>query len=70
MSAPEAITMLQKLSPERASKVFSLIEDLAQLEALEDAEDLQEARESLAEVAAESATVPYEQLRREAGLDR
>ena len=69
MSSAEAITKLQKLSPERASKVFSLIEDLAELEALESAEDLKDARAALAETDDESTTVPYEQLRREAGLE-
>ncbi len=67
MSSAEAVTKLQSLSPERANKVFALIEDLAELEALEDTQDLLEARESLAET---KATIPYEQLRHEAGLDR
>lgn len=69
MSAAEAITKLQKLSPERANKVFALIEDLAELEVLENAEDLKDARASLAETDAGSPTVPYEQLHREAGLE-
>jgi len=67
MSAAEAIAKLQDLSEERASKVFSLIEDLAELEALENAADLKDAREALA---ASGSTIPYEQLRREVGLDR
>jgi hypothetical protein len=46
----EAATKLANLSPERADRVLSLIEDLAELEALEDAEDLKEAREVLAEL--------------------
>jgi hypothetical protein len=88
MSAAEAIAKLQNLSTERASKVFALIEDLAELEELENAEDLKDARESLVEVEAartprlaaaktaahempaQPATVPYEQLRDEAGLGR
>ena len=67
MSAAEAITKLQSLSEERANKVFSLIEDLAELEALENAADLKDAREALA---SPEPTVPYEELRREAGLGR
>jgi hypothetical protein len=90
----EAVTKLQNLSEERAHKVLSLIEDLAGLEALEDAADLKDAREVLAEVKAASPsspagakaefsndsddnlptemrpTIPYDQLRRELGLDR
>ena len=45
-----AVIKLQKLSDERAGKVLSLIDDLAELEALEDAEDLKDAREALAEI--------------------
>ncbi|MBI5387206.1 MAG: type II toxin-antitoxin system Phd/YefM family antitoxin [Verrucomicrobia bacterium] len=66
-AATDAITKLQNLSEERAGKVFSLIEDLAELEELEKAADLKAAREALAEG---GPTVPYEQLRREIGLDR
>ena len=86
----EAVTKLKNLSEESAHKVLSLIEDLAELEALEDAVDLKDAREVLAEVKAASsasptsakaeflnnsddnlpATIPYDQLRRELGLDR
>ena len=81
-----AVSKLQNLSEERASKVLSLFDDLAELEALEDADDLKDAREALAEMqAADSGkgdpvndkqpsqsgpTVPYDQLRREVGLDR
>jgi hypothetical protein len=69
MSSADAIIKLQKLSVERANKVFALIEDLAELEILENAQDLKEARESLAELEAKPGTVPYERLRRETGLD-
>jgi hypothetical protein len=79
VNSDEALAKLQRLSPERAGKVFALIEDLAELEALENAEDLRDAREALAELeaapskkgkeVAEPATIPYEQLRRELGLD-
>jgi hypothetical protein len=87
----EAVTKLRSLSEERAIKVLSLIEDLAELEALENAEDLKDARAALAEMQGKTAvsggaefanlghgevaaegrpTIPYEQLRRELGLDR
>ena len=54
----EAVTKLKNLSEERAHKVLSIIEDLAELEALEDADDLKDAREVLAEVKASSPASP------------
>jgi len=66
VSAAEAITKLQTLSPERANKVFATVDDLAELEALENAADLRDARESLAEVESGSGTVSYADLRHEA----
>ncbi len=65
--ASEAITKLQNLSEERARKVVSLIDDLAELEELENAADLKAAREALSDP---GPTIPYEQLRHEVGLDR
>jgi hypothetical protein len=89
----DVVAKLENLSQERADRVLFLIEDLAELEALEDAEDLKEAREVLAEVKAASTacpanteadflnssddnvaaetrpTIPFDQLRRELGLD-
>jgi hypothetical protein len=56
--AATAITKLQALSEARANKVFSLIEDLAELEALENAEDLKDARDALAEMKAEAGLSP------------
>ena len=53
-----ALSKLQNLSPDRAEKVVSLIDDLAELEALEDAEDLKDAREALAEIKAASRGAP------------
>ena len=44
----EACARLAGLSEERARRVLSLIEDLAELEALENAEDLVAARQVLA----------------------
>ena len=43
----QSITKLKSLSDERADKVVSLIDDLAELEALENADDLKVAREVL-----------------------
>ncbi|MGA2863181.1 MAG: hypothetical protein ABSF95_01705 [Verrucomicrobiota bacterium] len=51
----EAVTKLRSLSEERAIKVLSLIEDLAELEALENAEDLKDARAALAETQGKTA---------------
>ena len=53
-----AVAKLQNLSQERADRVLSLIEDLAELEALEDAEELKDAREVLAEMNAARAACP------------
>ena len=64
--ASEAIVKLQNLSEERANRVFCLIEDLAELEELENAADLKAARQALADP---EPAIPYEQLRRQVGLD-
>jgi hypothetical protein len=45
--------------------VDSLIDDLAELEAREEAEDLAAAREALAEIAAGEKSVPWEQVKAE-----
>jgi hypothetical protein len=45
----EAITKLETLSNSRAKRVVSLIEDLSELEALENAADLKAARDALGE---------------------
>ena len=57
----EAYARLANLSQERAQRVLSLIEDLADLEALENAEDLIEARKVLAN----PESVPWETLKTE-----
>jgi hypothetical protein len=48
-SVPDTVEKMQSLSPERAARVVSLIDDLAELEAREAAEDLAAAQQSLAE---------------------
>ncbi len=57
----EAYARLAGLSPERAQRVLSLIEDLADLEALENAEDLVAARKVLGN----PESVPWETLKAE-----
>jgi hypothetical protein len=57
----EAYARLANLSEERAQRVLSLIEDLADLEALENAEDLIAARQVLAN----PESVPWQTLKPE-----
>lgn len=57
----EAYDRLTRLSQERAQRVLSLIEDLAELEALENADDLVAARRILAN----PESVPWQTLRSE-----
>jgi hypothetical protein len=59
----EAYNRLASLSPERAERVLSLIDDLAELEALENAQDVMAARKFLEEKNPE--TVDWESLKRE-----
>ena len=68
IAVSEACSMLQTLSEERASRVVSLIEDLAELEAREDAEDLAAAREALAEYSKTGEAIPLEELEKHLGL--
>jgi len=57
----DAYARLASLSEERAQRVVSLIEDLAHLEALENAEDLAEAKQVLAN----PESVPWSSLKTE-----
>ena len=57
----EAYARLANLSQERAQRVLSLIEDLADLEALENAEDLPAAKQVLAH----PESVPWQTLKPE-----
>ena len=56
----EAYAKLSALSDERAQRVLSLIEELAELEARENAEDLAAAHETLADV---EPPVPWDEAR-------
>ena len=65
LAVSDAYAMMQTLSEERVRRVVSLIIDLADLEAREEAEDLAAAREALAEIAAGEKPVPWEQVKAE-----
>ena len=60
IAVADVVAKMQTLSDERAARVVSLIEDLAELEAREEAEDLAAAREALADG---EAPVPWEQVK-------
>jgi len=60
IAVPEALAKMQTLSEERTALVISLIENLADLEARENAEDLAAAREALADG---EAPIPWEEVR-------
>lgn len=60
IAVADAVAKMQSLSEERAARVVSLIEDLAELEAREAAEDLASAREALADG---EAPVPWEEVK-------
>jgi hypothetical protein len=55
-----AIAKLETLSDSRAKRVVSLIEDLTELEALENAADLKAARDALGE---SDKPLPWEQVK-------
>lgn len=65
IAVSDAVAKMQTLSEERAARVVSMIEDLADLEAREDAEDLAAAREALQRVEGGEETVPWEKLKAE-----
>ena len=60
MAAADVVAKMQTLSEERAARVVSLIEDLAELEAREKAGDLAAAREAPADG---EVPVPWEQVK-------
>jgi hypothetical protein len=49
LAVADALAKMQTLSEDRAARVVSLIEELAELEAREEAEDLAAARQALAD---------------------
>ena len=65
IAVSDALAKMQTLSEERTARVVSLIEDLADLEARENAEDLAAAKEALADIAAGEQPVLWETLKAE-----
>ena len=64
----EAYEKLASLSEERANRVFSLIEDLAELEAREEAEDIAAAHAALVEFEKTGEATPLSELEKKIGL--
>jgi hypothetical protein len=64
----DALAKLQTLSEERVARVVSLIEDLAELQARENAEDLAAAHESLAEYKMTGEAVSLDDLEKRLGV--
>ena len=64
----DAVEKMRSLSPERAARVASLIDDLAELEARELAEDLTAARQSLAEYQRTGEAVSLDDLEKRLGV--
>ncbi|MGA3172582.1 MAG: hypothetical protein ABSE62_16395 [Chthoniobacteraceae bacterium] len=61
----DAMAKMQTLSEERAALVISLVEELAELEARENAEDLAAARKALAEYQKTGEAIPWEKVKAE-----
>ena len=59
IAVSDAVAKMQTLSDERAARVVSMIEDLAELEARENAEDRAAAQAALARIAAGEQPVPW-----------
>ena len=68
IAVSDAVAKMQALSEERAARVVSLIEDLAELEARENAEDLAAAGESLAEYRKTGEAITLDELDKRLGL--
>jgi hypothetical protein len=64
IAVEEALAKLRSLSPDRSRHVLAVIEDLAELQALEDKQDVEDARAALAEPGED---IPLEQLAKELG---
>ena len=65
IAVEDAVGKLRSLSPDRSQRVLAMIEDLAELQALEDKQDLEDARAALAEPGED---IPLEQLAKELGV--
>ena len=65
IAVSDAVAKMQTLSDERAARVVSMIEDLAELEARENAEDLAAAQAALARIAAGEQPVPWATVKTE-----
>ena len=65
IAVEEALSKLRSLSPDRSQHVLALIEDLAELQALENKQDVEDARAALAEPGED---IPLEQLAKELGV--
>ncbi len=65
IAVEEALSKLRSLSPDRSQHVLALIEDLAELQALEDRQDVEDAHAALAEPGEDIA---LEQLAKELGV--
>ncbi|HEX8310541.1 MAG TPA: hypothetical protein VF614_04430 [Chthoniobacteraceae bacterium] len=64
----ETYAKLATLSEERARRVAEIVDDLAELQAVEDADDLASAQAALARIAAGEETISLEEFRKEIGL--
>jgi hypothetical protein len=65
IAVEDALVKLRSLSPDRSRHVLALIEDLAELQALEDKQDIEDARAALAEPGDD---IHLEQLAKELGI--
>jgi len=65
IAVEEALSKLRSLSPDRSQHVLALIEDLAELQALEDRQDVQDARAALAELGED---IPLDEVAKELGV--
>jgi hypothetical protein len=65
IAVEDALVKLRSLSPDRSQHVLALIEDLAELQALENKQDLEDAKASLAEPGKD---ISLEQLAKELGV--
>ncbi|MEI7940970.1 MAG: type II toxin-antitoxin system Phd/YefM family antitoxin [Verrucomicrobiota bacterium] len=65
IAVEEALSKLQSLSPDRSQHVLALIEDLAELQALENKQDVEDALAALAE---SGQDIPLEQVAKELGV--